>query len=325
MDLLERYLAAVARRLPAKQKADVTAELRDVLLTHAEEAEARLGRPLTRQDWERLLVDFGNPVAVAGRYAQVQHLIGPEVFPYWLATVKAAMALVLALYVILSVLTVMGGEEAYAAAHQNSLLTAVLAVFGGITLGFALVERFGKLSVLSRWKPRDLPPVQGRGRGRFDILAEAIVGLVVIAWWTGLIHFGGAVDHLIRPGVLQVHMAQVWRDWFWPILGYLVFEFITNVIALARSAWVRTNGGLRALRNAAGMAMALGVLRAGHWLEVAGPWPASEQATVAANFDNGMRIGLVATVLFFGFLLAWDAWRTRQTLLAMRPLGVVEA
>ena len=55
MDLLERYLGAIARHLPDAQKADVTAELRDVLLSQVEDEEARLGRPITRAEMEALL------------------------------------------------------------------------------------------------------------------------------------------------------------------------------------------------------------------------------------------------------------------------------
>jgi hypothetical protein len=80
MDLLDRYLAAIARHLPDAQKADVTAELRDVLLSQIEDEEARLGRPLERKELEALLVRFGHPLTVSGRYRKVQHLIGPEVF-----------------------------------------------------------------------------------------------------------------------------------------------------------------------------------------------------------------------------------------------------
>ena len=48
MDLIERYLAAISRNLPAKQAGDITAELRDVLLSRVEDREATLSRPLTK-------------------------------------------------------------------------------------------------------------------------------------------------------------------------------------------------------------------------------------------------------------------------------------
>jgi hypothetical protein len=48
MDLLENYLAAVRRNLPASQADDIVAELRDDLLAQAEERQERtgVGQPL---------------------------------------------------------------------------------------------------------------------------------------------------------------------------------------------------------------------------------------------------------------------------------------
>ena len=94
MDLLERYLGAVARNLPERQRADVTAELRDALLSEVEAEESRLGRAQTRDELEALLVRFGHPLTVSGRYRKTQHLIGPEVFPFWWAGLKAALTIV---------------------------------------------------------------------------------------------------------------------------------------------------------------------------------------------------------------------------------------
>ena len=66
MDLVERYLAAIARQLPDAQKADVTGELRDVLLSRIEDREAELGRALTGPEVEAQLIDFGHPLTVSG-------------------------------------------------------------------------------------------------------------------------------------------------------------------------------------------------------------------------------------------------------------------
>ena len=82
-DLVDRYLAAVSRQLPEKQRADITAELRDLLLSQFEAKEEELDRPLTLDETEALLKDFGHPMAVAGRYRKVQYLIGPDIFPFW--------------------------------------------------------------------------------------------------------------------------------------------------------------------------------------------------------------------------------------------------
>ena len=75
MELIDRYLAAVGILLPRDQREDITAELRDVLLTHREDKEAELGRPLTRAEGEALLMDFGHPAAVVGDWQDVVDMV----------------------------------------------------------------------------------------------------------------------------------------------------------------------------------------------------------------------------------------------------------
>jgi hypothetical protein len=53
MDLIERYLAAVRRNLPADKATDVTAELREDLLSRLEEREGRLAALSRRKNCPR--------------------------------------------------------------------------------------------------------------------------------------------------------------------------------------------------------------------------------------------------------------------------------
>ena len=95
-DLIDRYLAAIARELPERQRADITAELRDELMSRIEGEEDRLGRPLTRTELEATLRDFGNPLVVAGRFRKTQHLIGPQILPFWWQAIKVTMTVIAA-------------------------------------------------------------------------------------------------------------------------------------------------------------------------------------------------------------------------------------
>ena len=83
MDMIERYLAAIARELPPAKRADVIEELRDLLLSRVEAREAALGRKLDKAELQALLRDFGHPLIVASRYRERQWLVGPEVFPFF--------------------------------------------------------------------------------------------------------------------------------------------------------------------------------------------------------------------------------------------------
>ena len=91
MDLVERYLAAIRRNLPAKRADDIVAELADDVHSRREDRERQLGRPLSDEETSAMLRDFGHPLVIAGRYRQHQHLIGPQVFPFYLFVMKVVL------------------------------------------------------------------------------------------------------------------------------------------------------------------------------------------------------------------------------------------
>ena len=72
MNLVDRYVAAIGRELPPRMSAEVTAELKDVLLSKIEDRESELGRPMTDKEIEQMLIAFGHPMIVAGGYRQTQ-------------------------------------------------------------------------------------------------------------------------------------------------------------------------------------------------------------------------------------------------------------
>ncbi len=308
MDLLERYLSAIARALPVAQAADIQAELRDVLLSRVEEQEERLGHPLSREELEALLMAFGHPLVVAGRYRRVQHLIGPEVFPFWWAGLKTTLAIVAAIYLVLTIVAIAAeGPQPVLIRLWPSLWTALLMTFAIVTLAGLCVERYAPARMLQRWKPRQLPPPGRKMRSPFDIAAEIAMGAAFILWWTGLLHFRNFVS---APDGVRIDMAPVWATWHWPILAYAVFEIGVNVYALARPGRSRVDSGLTLLRYVLGAALLTGVLQAGHWLVVSGAVHSSLGAEeISRNFDQGMRVGLLCAIAYFVVRAGWEILR----------------
>lgn len=312
-DLIERYVAAVARELPEAQRADIAAELRDELMSGLEAREEALGRPLARGELEAALVDFGNPLVVAGRYRRVQHLIGPEMFPFWWAALRAVLLVIAAIYLALAILVIVGGGGVPEVVERAtpSIIETLIFAFGAVTLTCAAIERFGKPQVLARWKPANLPPAQGRARKRFDIMVEIAMGVVAILWWTGAVHFRN-----LLPGLwLRLDLAPVWTLWWWPILIYLTGELAMNVNALLQPGRVALNRSLAIARDLAGAAILLGVLQADRIVEVsAAHLSRSALAEIQSNVDRGFHVGLTVAILLFLAMAALEAWRLRASL-----------
>ena len=300
-DLIDRYLAAIARELPERERADIVAELRDELLSDIEGREAELGRPLAPPELAGALAEFGNPLVVAGRYRKAQHLIGPQVYPFWWVAMKATLTVIAAVYVVLVVLALIGGRVSLDG-FGSPLVTALFA-FGSVTLVFAGLERFGDPAKMARWRPERLPPARGKRGSRFEILTELGMGIVFLLWWIGAIHF----QNPLAVFEVQVELAPVWQRFFWWIVAYSVVEIASNTVALLRPDRVQLIRWMVVWRSLMGAAILLAVFQASQLVVVSG---SSGKAPVF--LELWMRIALGVTIAGFVGRAATEAWRLRQ-------------
>ncbi len=172
MEMMERYLYDIGRRLSTKQREDIVKELRS-LLQDALDARTE-GRDPTEADVAAVLLEFGSPADVASRYAGERYLIGPGMFDlYWLVLriVVVSMAFGLAVGTVVGlVFDTTSGYDAFRKVLNfvPEVLTAGFTAFGYVTGIFFLIERFGKQrdfrdSLKQRsWNPADLPQVPSR-------------------------------------------------------------------------------------------------------------------------------------------------------------------
>jgi hypothetical protein len=316
MDLLDRYLHAVRWTLPSAKADDITAELRDELVTRMEDREEALGRPLREDETSALLKDFGHPLVVASRYRKQQWLIGPDVFPFYLFVMKIVVLIILAVMLVVGVANILFGD--------HNPLQAVLEAIGGIwtsllltvaivTLVFAVLERAGfPKDHLQRWKPEQLPDVRIKRKGRWESAFEVAGAIAFLLWWIGLIHIpiptGGPNFQLLAGPIF----AQLW----WPILALLSARLVQNLIAWLRPRWTKLTG-LFNLATTIGMVALLALIyRAGHWATVISTgMPAGQAAELETSLNLGLRIAIVVVgiaTIWHGAVEMWRLNRARK-------------
>ena len=205
-DLTDRYLEAVAGQLPAKKRRDITAELRDLILTTIESREAELGRPLTRPEEEAVLKAQGHPFLVAAGYLDHPYMIGPSVYPFYVFALKVVLGIVAAIYLAAALLYAIGLRGG--PSLEDHFVRDMLLNFAIVTLIAWAAERTGAGRKLAAgWKPSRLPAVPVAGRSRFEVAFEAAFAMGFILWWLGVVHFPAA------PYADRVSwaLAPVWR------------------------------------------------------------------------------------------------------------------
>lgn len=275
MDIIDRYLNAVAAQLPQGQRADIVAELRDMILSRFEEKETALGRPLTEAEQEDILREIGHPLAVAARYGSgPQHIVGPELYPWWMFGVKTGLIVIAAITALGVVVRVLVGDvEVGQAIGQafHSLFQGAIMLVGFATLGAFVIERQKeKPSFLHDWRAKDLGLFEFGGmlnaeavsRGLREgewapasvfktrrasptarAIGSAVGWSVVLLWWIGwlpLTHISPSDLGSVVGGVdYRQMLGAIHALLYWPVIAYGLVRVVFDVLRATRAAGVR--------------------------------------------------------------------------------------
>ena len=279
MTLTERYLKAVAAQLPKATREDIIAELSDAIQTRMEEREEQLGRPLTEADEEAVLREFGHPLSVAARYGSgPQHVVGPELYPWWMFGVKVGLIALVCITVFSALIRILIGDVDVGQAIGQSFQSVIS---GGITIvGFATIAGFvierqkDKPAFLREWRVKDLGlfelagldtdtvsrhvsgAVERSGRGNSvkvtttlsptaRALSSAAAWTVLLLWWIGFLAISPVrpedlVGTVLADGVdYGAILSQVLAILYWPGVIYAGCRILFDLIRAAHPAHVR--------------------------------------------------------------------------------------
>lgn len=251
MELVERYLHAVSNYLPKAQADDITAELKDSLLSKIEEQENRLGRTLTDDELGSLIKANGHPMLVASHYLPQQMLIGPSVYPYWWFSLRLMLMIVGAIYLLLTGIAALTGANPLQAILQGGFgfVGTAMTYAAVLTVVFALLERHQiRIGLFDKWQPEKLAPIKRSDRiARADSVFELIFGVVFISWWLGALQFPALIHHDGNP--LPFQLSAVWQPYWWTILMLAVLDLGLAVVNLLKPYWQWDRLLLRLLIN----------------------------------------------------------------------------
>lgn len=191
MELIERYIEAVVRYLPPRQRSGIIVELRSLI---EDMLRQRTGdRAPVQADVEAVLLELGNPRRLADSYrGPARSLISPAFFElYWLV-LRIVLAATGGGILLATALEMAANppDNAWMAVARilGSLYNALIGAFGIVTLIFALNDRFNdqgreQIEKLSeKWHPSQLPPrtVSNLVIKRADPIAAIVIMVIAM-------------------------------------------------------------------------------------------------------------------------------------------------
>jgi hypothetical protein len=174
MDLVNRYVYAVTRSLPEKQRADIEKELKTLIDDMIEEND----EPISYESKvQKVLVELGDPEMLADNYrGSKRYLIGPQFYEKYILVLK------IVLIAVFAGITMAIMAEGFFTKEQNeldvvkdylaALFSGGLQAFAWTTIAFMIAERSymntekGKAEKdnleKSKWSPSELPVIPER-------------------------------------------------------------------------------------------------------------------------------------------------------------------
>jgi hypothetical protein len=255
--VVELYLLQLKSSLPHRQRDDIFAEIRESIETAIEERERELGRKLDDAETSAILRTYGHPIAVAGRYLPMQHLIGPRVFPLFWYVAQAVLAVVATVGGIVTAIALLTEPRATQAALQVLVRFFWIALDAAalVTLLFVLLDRqHVRFRFLEDFDARKLGTgflgARARPLGeipRNDTVIELVMVAILLLWWTGWLVFpsvqfdvkverGAALSALYAPviALCVVDLIRLGVDFVHPYrtVARIAVAIASNVIWL---------------------------------------------------------------------------------------------
>jgi hypothetical protein len=245
MDIINRYVTEVGKHLPRKNRLDIEAELRSTLEDMLEDRSQQTGRPADEALASKLLKKYGAPKEVAAKYATHPYLIGPRMFPFYTFVLKIvlfAVTLGLSIATIVALINAnMTGPEMLQSLvdFAVSLVSALVAAFGNVTLVFAILERFVPVAEFDEketWTPDELTkepdPDQVKVGDMIASIAFTVAALVIFNLYPQI------VGIWIIKNEAWIQIAGLSEVFF----RYLPWINLSGILTIALDVWLLRQG-----------------------------------------------------------------------------------
>ena len=309
MELLERYLQSVGKYLPKGRRSDIVAELRANILEQVEEKEAELGRPLTLEEEEQILRQYGHPMLVATRYLPQQHLIGSVVFPYYWFTLKISIPLALLAYTVAMSLSFASQQVTMGRIFgmimgypQIAINVAVWVTIVFAIMDFAQSKYVKNNKVLYAWSPRNLPPLEPKGDSRSQSVSEVILSGIGVLWLLSVPRMPFLMLGPAEAFLKYIQPAPIWHTMYWAFVGLLAVQWVIEIIALFNSSWRRVRPILGLAGQAIGLVVIYLLLQTNEYVVLTEAGKNLQQyrsiaETINANFPTALKVAFVVSIL----------------------------
>jgi len=296
MDLISRYVYAVTKGLPEKQRGDIEKELRTLI---DDMLEQQAGDEAYEAKVTKVLLELGDPEVLAGNYrGSERYLIGPQNFDNYILTLKIVLgAVLLGVSIAVGIGSVFSDRLNAAAIFTDylaALFSALLQGFAWVTIAFAFAERKGvELPAKGQtkavtWSVSQLPEVPEKQTAISR--TESIFSILFTTFFITILYVAPQIfavylqNDTTGTTIIPIFDTVVLRGYRWLIAGIFISSISKEVVKLISGRWTLRTSTVCSILSAASTMLTL--------LLFSDPriWNPNFQAGLARHMDLGFGL-----------------------------------
>jgi len=196
MELIDLYAAEVGRHLPEKMREDIEKEIRSMIEDMLEDESQAQGKPVDETLAVTVLKRLGSPEKMAASYLPPRYLIGPELFPAFIHTLRVVLPIILVLAVVglgfslgFSVNSAVDIAKAIGLA-VSELFTSIFYATGIVIIVFGVIQWAGPQAKMSAAKAgREWDPLKLKAKPDPEVIKPAGMMVDVVLTLAALVLF----------------------------------------------------------------------------------------------------------------------------------------
>ena len=311
MELIDRYMDAIAQALPESRRDEITRELRANILDKLEAISEEQGRAPTDAEVSAVLVALGHPQKVAGSFLTGQQLVNTELFPLYKRTLHYGLILVFILALIQLGVHLLNSGDLAISNFFYELVNKALIMFASVTGVFYLLSNpvGGKpyFDPYQCWSPEKLPPV-ARGWQRISA-CEQSVDFSTDLFFLLLLNYALWIPSG-QLANLTIAFTEPVQQWIPILSAVIIVSLIFGIWKLIYRYWTVPTLILEALIN---FAIAIPLLLVSRLKPIVVDTSATQEHVEVLRIGNEViSIGLFWVGIWLVFMAGWSVYRAWQ-------------
>lgn len=311
MELIDRYMNAVAQALPESRRDEITRELRANILDKLEAIAGEQGREPTGAEVSAVLKELGHPQKVAGSFLSGQQLVSAELFPLYKRALHYGLILVFILALIQFGVHFLGSGQLAIANFVFEIIGKALVMFASVTGVFYLLSNpvGGKpyFDPYQCWAPEKLPPVT-RSWQRISACEQSVdfstdLFFLLLLNYTLWIPSGQLAN-------LNIAFAEPVQQWIPVLSAIIIVSLLFGLWKLVYRYWTIPTLVMEAVIN---VAIAIPLLLVSRLQPIVVDTSSQQEHTEVLRIGNEViATGLFWVGIWLMFMAGWSVYRAWQ-------------